>query len=318
MTAEPGIAGRLEEAACAKINLTLHVLRRRVDGYHVLSSLVAFATIADRLLLEPDAPEGLILTGPQAAALHDAGGTDADNLVMRARARLQQRFPALRSGRFILEKHLPVASGIGGGSADAAAALRLLARSNAIPCDAPVLHEAATEIGADVPVCMAGRTRMMGGIGDELGPPLAMPRLPALLVNPGIAAPTPEVFRALGLMPGEAFRDASFHAEAGFEREGLPSGDDAAGWITLIASGRNDLARPAESLHPVIAEYRRALAACPGCRLARMSGSGATLFGLFVDGDAARAAARTLRQRHPQAWIAECVIGDAQADNRSA
>ena len=112
-------------------------------------------------------------------------------LCMRARARLQERFPDLRSGRFILEKHLPVASGVGGGSADAAAALRLLARLNAIPQDAPALYEAAAEIGADVPVCVAGRTRMMGGIGDELGPPLEMPRLPALLVNPGITAPTP-------------------------------------------------------------------------------------------------------------------------------
>lgn len=317
MTAEPGSVGRLEEAACAKINLTLHVLRRRLDGYHLLSSLVAFATIADRLLLEPDVPEGLILTGPQATALQDAGGIDADNFVMRARARLQKHFPDLRSGRFVLEKHLPVASGIGGGSADAAAALRLLARSNAIPCDAPALFETATEIGADVPVCIAGRTRMMGGIGDELGPPLVMPRLPALLVNPGIVTPTPEVFRALGLMPGEALGDASFPGEAAVARDGWPSGDDVAGWMTLIASGRNDLAGPAESLHPVIAEYRRVLAACPGCRLARMSGSGATLFGLFEDGDSARSSARALRQRYPQAWITECVIGDAQAEIRS-
>lgn len=318
MTAEPGGAASLEEVACAKINLTLHVLRRRVDGYHVLSSLVAFATIADRLQLKPGAPEGLILSGPQAAALHDAGGAHADNLVLRARARLQERFPDLRSGRFILKKRLPVASGVGGGSADAAAALRLLARSNAIPCDAPALYEAAAEIGADVPVCLAGRTRMMGGIGDELGPPLAMPRLPALLVNPGIAAPTPEVFRALGLKPGQAFGGASSPREATFARDGWPSADDTAGWMRLIASGRNDLAKPAESLHPVIAEHRRALAASPGCVVARMSGSGATLFGLFMDDDARRSAARVMRERHPRAWIAECEIGDAQAESRSA
>jgi len=317
VTAEPGVAGSLEEAACAKINLTLDVLSRRLDGYHQLSSLVAFATIADRVLLEPGAPEGLVLSGPGAAALHGSVGTHADNLVMRARARLQERFPDLRSGRFILEKHLPVASGVGGGSADAAAALRLLARLNAIPQDAPALYEAAAEIGADVPVCVAGRTRMMGGIGDELGPPLEMPRLPALLVNPGITAPTPEVFRTLGLAPGEAF-DASCHAGEGFGRRAWPSGDDVAGWMALIASGRNDLAQPAERLHPVIAQYRRALTACPGCMVARMSGSGATLFGLFIDDDARKSAAQVLRECHPRAWIAECVIGDAQAESRSA
>jgi 4-diphosphocytidyl-2-C-methyl-D-erythritol kinase len=317
VTAKPGTAGRLEEAACAKINLTLHVLNRRMDGYHALSSLVAFASIADRLALEPGAPEELWLEGPGAAALHDAGGVDADNLVMRARAALQKRFPDLRSGRFILEKHLPVASGIGGGSADAAAALRLLARCNGIPLDAPALYEAAQETGADVPVCLAGLTRVMGGVGDELGAPLTMPRLPALLVNPGIATPTPEVFRELGLSPGEALRGPASADAAAFAREHWPGPDDIAGWAAVIASGRNDLAKPAESLHPIIAEYRRALAGYPGCMIARMSGSGATVFGLFEDMGCAKSAAGALRDRYPQAWIVECVIGDAQAESRS-
>lgn len=318
MTAGAGRASRLEETACAKINLTLHVLGRRMDGYHELQSLVAFATIADRLALEPGEPEGLVLTGPGAAMLADSGGVASDNLVMRAQAVLRGHIPGLRSGRFTLEKRLPVASGIGGGSADAAAALRLLARLNAIPVDAPVLYRSATEIGADVSVCLAGRTRNMSGIGEILGPAVVMPRLPALLVNPGIAVPTPDVFRTLGLTPGAPSCALSPTGGAATVQGGWPSHDDVAGWMELIASGRNELAEPAERLYPIIAAYREALAACPGCMLARMSGSGATLFGLFADADAAQSAEQTLRELYPEAWIVRCEIGDAQAESRSA
>jgi len=171
----------LLEKACAKINLTLRVFGRREDGYHELESLVAFADLADKLELEPARATALEISGPFAAAC----GPVADNLVLKAAAALAARVGALQSGRFLLEKTLPVAAGIGGGSADAAAALRLLARLNGLAPDDPRLAAAALATGADVPVCLDSRSRIMRGVGDLLSEPFALPSLPALLVNPG-------------------------------------------------------------------------------------------------------------------------------------
>src|SRR5438067_7147991 len=172
----------LVEEGRAKVNLTLRVIGRRVDGYHDLESLVAFADCADRLTLAPGAELKLITTGPLAGDCGDA----SDNLVLRAARLLAERVPGLKLGEFTLDKVLPVAAGIGGGSADAAAALRLLARLNGLAPDDPHIIATAREIGSDVPVCLEARTRLMGGAGETLFPALALPRLPAVLVNPRV------------------------------------------------------------------------------------------------------------------------------------
>src|SRR6266513_1666078 len=188
----------LIEEGRAKVNLTLRVVGRRVDGYHDLESVVAFADCADRLTLTPGSRLDLKTTGPLAQAC----GETADNLVFKAAQLLGQRVPDLRSGKFILEKVLPVAAGIGGGSADAAAALRLLARANGLAADDARLIEAAKMTGADVPVCLVSRACVMTGIGETLLP-LVLPKMPCVMVNPRVPVATKEVFKALGLRHGE-------------------------------------------------------------------------------------------------------------------
>ena len=192
--------------APAKINLTLHVVRRRRDGYHDLESLVAFAGVADLLTLDPAMPLDLVVSGPSAT---DAGDRD-DNLVLRATRRLTDQVSGLRTGCFSLLKRLPVGAGIGGGSSDAAAALRLLARLNGLAPDDARIHEAARLTGADVPVCLHPRSRVMAGTGDRLGPLLPTRPLYAVLAHPAVHVGTPEVFRTMGFRPGEA-RDLGEH-----------------------------------------------------------------------------------------------------------
>ena len=280
------------EKAPAKINLTLRVLGRRADGYHDIESLVAFAGVGDALTFTPGEDLALTVGGPTAAAAGDV----ADNLVLKAAHALAERVAGLRLGRFTLSKRLPVAAGLGGGSADAAAALRLLARANALAPDDPNLVQAARATGADVPVCLDPRTRRMRGIGDVLSDPLDLPRLFALLVNPGVAVATADVFAALAAPPvGQSASAAP------------PAGGDAL--LAEIAGGRNDLEAPAIELEPAIADVLAVLRKLPGCRLARMSGSGATCFGLFDSSRAASAAARTLRVGYPAWWVRATVLG---------
>ncbi len=281
----------LTARAPAKINLTLHVLGRRADGYHALESLVAFAGIGDTLRLTPGAPLALAVDGPNAAL---AGDNDK-NLVLKAARFLAERVKGLQLGAFHLTKRLPVAAGIGGGSSDAAAALRLLARLNGLTLTDPAIFEAARLAGADVSVCLDPRTRMMRGVGDELGPKLRLPRLPAVLVNPGVPVETPAVFRALGLSTGQ-------------NHPGLPHPDVAAAssfeaLVELLGAARNDLEDPAIAVEPVIKDVLAAVSATTGCRLARMSGSGATVFGIYEDDESASAAARTLRNLHDGWWV---------------
>jgi 4-diphosphocytidyl-2-C-methyl-D-erythritol kinase len=286
-----GPAVRLVEKAPAKVNLTLHVIGRRPDGWHALESLVAFAGAADTLELLPGEASGLDVDGPRAGA---AGPMDA-NLVLRAASALARRRPGLLGGRFHLTKRLPVAAGLGGGSSDAAAALRLLARLNGIPADDPDLHDAASEVGSDVPVCLAARARMMRGRGEDLGPLLALPPVFAVLVNPGVPVETTAVFKALGLSPGEDLgygRHPDVAAAPG--REAL---------MPLLRKARNDLEDPAAVVAPVIGHVLAVIAAARGCRLARMSGSGATCFGLFDDCRAAQRAARGILAAHPEWWV---------------
>ena len=276
----------LAEFAPAKVNLTLNVLGRRGDGYHEIESLVVFADVGDRLQLNPSAALDFSVTGPTAAA---AGPVD-DNLVLKAARELAKRMPALKVGRFRLAKRIPVAAGIGGGSSDAAAALRLLARLNHLPLAERHVAEAAQATGADVPVCLDPQARMMRGIGERLSAPLDLPVLPALLVNPGVPIATRDVFRSLKVRE----RSASDDPPRSLGRAALQD---------YIASRGNDLEAPALVLQPVIRDVLVALRALPGCELAQMSGSGATCFGLFASQRAAAVAARHLRSARPTWWI---------------
>ena len=280
------------EKAPAKVNLTLRVLCRRPDGYHDIESLVAFAGVGDALTFTPGDDLALTVGGPTAAAAGDV----ADNLVLKAARALAERVTGVRLGRFTLSKRLPVAAGLGGGSADAAAALRLLARANALAPDDPRLSQAARATGADVPVCLDPRPRRMRGIGDVLSDPLDLPRLFAVLVNPGVAVATADVFAALAAPPAGQSAPAA-----------QPLGP--APLLAEIAGGRNDLEAPAIELEPAIADVLAVLRKLPGCRLARMSGSGPTCFGLFDSSRAASAAGRTLRVGYPAWWVRATVLG---------
>jgi 4-diphosphocytidyl-2-C-methyl-D-erythritol kinase len=301
MTAEPG-GFRLAARAPAKINLTLTVHGRRPDGYHDLTSLVAFAGVGDELTLAPGHAESLAIRGPFAQGL-DAG---PGNLILKAAAALRRHAAAPRGGVFTLVKRLPVASGIGGGSADAAAALRLIARLNAIAADDPRLMAAAREVGADVPVCLASRARTMSGVGDELHPVLKLPPLFAVLVNPGVAVGTAEVFARLGLKPGERLRHAP-SPQGGSWLDEWPDTPARFRDVVLVPYG-NDLEAPALALQPAIGDVLAALRAAPGCRLARMSGSGATCFALFDDCKASAAAARGIARAQPGWWVKPTVL----------
>jgi len=233
--------------------------------------------------------------GPSAAQAGEA----ADNLVIKAALALAARIPGLRLGTFQLDKRLPVAAGLGGGSADAAAALRLLARANDIAVYDARVFEAARATGADVPVCLDPRPRLMRGIGDILSAPLVLPPLPAMLVNPGIALSTKSVFvRWTPAAEPAAFDLSKFNATLGRDE-----------CLQLLALHGNDLESAAIALEPTVAEVLAALRALPGCRLARMSGSGATCFALFAAAAAAIEGAQTLAAAHPQWWVRATALG---------
>lgn len=285
----------LIEDARAKVNLTLRVMGRRVDGLHELESVVAFADCEDRLGLVPGKQLHLAITGPQA---HACGETD-DNLVLTAARLLAERVPNLQLGEFTLDKRLPVAAGIGGGSADAAAALRLLARANGLAVDDIDLISTARLTGADVPVCLNSRACIMTGIGESLAP-LALPKLPCVLVNPRLAVATKDVFAALGLHHGELLVGATDVIEAVAWPE---PGASLSDWLEALAVGSNDLEAPARRVQPGITEVMSALRAITGARLARMSGSGATCFAIFEDEAAAQAAAQQIQRDHPHWWV---------------
>jgi 4-diphosphocytidyl-2-C-methyl-D-erythritol kinase len=252
----------LAEHAPAKVNLSLAVLGRRSDGYHLLDSLVAFARLGDRLTFVPGPMLALDVRGETAAQ----AGAPGDNLVLTAARGLAAEIAGLKLGRFTLVKRLPVAAGLGGGSSDAA----------------------------------DPRPRRMRGIGERLSVPLSIPPLAAVLVNPGIEVPTREVFARLGLKPGGG-RKRTRRASA------LPRNFD--GFVADLARERNDLEPAAIALQPAIARVLAALRGEPGCRLVRMSGSGATCFGLFASSRAAAAAARRLSAAHPRWWVKATVLG---------
>ncbi len=286
----------LTERAPAKINLTLHVTGRRADGWHLLESLVAFSRSGDTLTLAANRELALAVNGPGAA---HAGGVD-DNLVLRAARNFAGRFPGAKLGAFHLTKRLPVAAGLGGGSSDAGAALRLLARANGIPLDHSMLFGAAQATGADVPVCLSGRARMMRGLGEVLGPPLNLPPLVCLLVNPGERLATRDVFSAMKIPPESK---TGFGGHPKIDQDPAP---DAL--LAALRKGRNDMEAAACFLAPIIGSVLAVLSAAPGCRLARMSGSGATCFGLFKNCRSALRARKTILRAHPSWWVKACVL----------
>ncbi|MBR1145457.1 4-(cytidine 5'-diphospho)-2-C-methyl-D-erythritol kinase [Bradyrhizobium sp. AUGA SZCCT0431] len=279
----------------AKVNLTLRVVGRRTDGFHDLESVVAFADCADRLTLTPGSDLTLQMSGPLAQAC----GETSDNLVLKATRLLAERVPGLKSGSFTLDKVLPVAAGIGGGSADAAAALRLLAKLNGLSLDDERLREVALATGADVPVCLASRACDMTGVGDTLTP-LSLPIMPCVMINPCVPVPTKDVFKALGLRSGEllvgvtdVFRGIDW-PEAGASVED---------WVEVLAASANDLEAPAMRIQPVIGDVIAALNATNGAWLARMSGSGATCFAIYENTADAGRAAEKIRREHPGWWV---------------
>lgn len=276
---------RTEERAPAKINLALHVTSRRPDGYHLIDSLVVFTAMGDTLSAEPAEDLRLELGGAFGGAL----AATPDNLVLRA-ARLMGAEAPGQGVALRLEKRLPVASGIGGGSADAAATLRALARMRKLPLPEPA---AVLGLGADVPACLLSRPLRMGGIGERLEPLAALPPFRLVLVNPGVAVSTAEVF-------------------AGLERSGnsplppMPARwPGAAGFARWLGGLRNDLEAPARAIAPAIGAALAALSADADCLLARMSGSGATCFGLFPGPEAAVRAAGLIARARPEWWVCE-------------
>ncbi|ASC05119.1 4-diphosphocytidyl-2-C-methyl-D-erythritol kinase [Acetobacter pasteurianus] len=283
----------LTEIAPAKINLYLHVTGRRPDGYHLLDSLVVFAGAGDVLHYEPGTePLHLKLEGRFGRALGaDAAG--ADNLVMKAAAVLRDLAGPqanVQGGCLVLEKNLPVASGIGGGSADAAAALRLLNRAWNAQVDEPTLFRVAETLGADVPVCLLSQTVRMEGIGETLTPAPRLPECGLVLVNCGQAVSTPDVFRK---------RTGDF-----VPRADLPqSWPNSAAMVATLKAQENSLETPACTVCPPVKKVLADIAAQPDCQLARMSGSGATCFGVFPTVEAAREAADRLAEAHAAWWV---------------
>jgi 4-diphosphocytidyl-2-C-methyl-D-erythritol kinase len=281
--------------APAKINLTLRVIGRRADGYHELESLVAFAGLCDWIGFEPGGNLVLEVFGPRAV---ETGPVD-QNLVLRA-ARALAPHIGEKLGRFRLVKRLPAAAGLGGGSADAAAALRLLAKEARLSVDDPRTRAAARATGADVLVCLHPHARMMTGIGDRLGPLIPLPRMFAVLVNPQVQAPTPKVFAALGLAPGSTLESSAQSLDA--------IGRDSGAILDFLAASRNDLEAAAVRIAPAIAVVRQRLAQIPEAIATGMSGSGATCFALFSDRRGATMARRVLASERPGWWVEATAI----------
>ncbi|MEQ8504178.1 MAG: 4-(cytidine 5'-diphospho)-2-C-methyl-D-erythritol kinase [Rhodospirillales bacterium] len=281
-------------AAPAKLNLYLHVTGKRDDGYHLLDSLIAFADVGDEIKARaaPDGSLTLAVRGPFAKDLAD----EADNLVLRAARMLRQAAGVSAGAHLVLEKRLPVASGIGGGSADAAAALKALTRVWDIELPEPDMRAMALELGADVPICWVGAPAFVGGIGDEIEPAPPLPPVPLLLVNPRVGVSTPAVFKA---------RTGDFQQADRFKEPPI----DGAHLAFLLKSRANGLDQAACALCPPIARVLADLEATEGNLLARMSGSGGTCFALYETEGQALAAAEMLYDAEPDWWVAMGHLG---------
>lgn len=291
----------ISEPARPKVNLTLKVLGRRPDGYHEIESLVVFALgLADRVGLDPGQPEEVRVTGPFAHAI------GRENLLERALAEAASADPELRLGAVLLEKNIPVAAGLGGGSADAAALLRAIRRANPGRGEAVDWARIAARLGADVPVCLADRAALVTGVGERVSLLPQVPELPAVLVHPMISAPpgkTAQVFHRLAAAPAPTGE----HARRAFLSEGCPATHSA--FIDALRAEPNDLTDAARGLMPEIGLVLSALEAAPGCLMARMSGAGPACFGLFGSEETAHAAALELGGRQPDWWVKPVLLG---------
>lgn len=291
MTQPQIVSAVAKQFAPAKINLNLHVTGKTPQGYHLLDSVVVFADFGDELALSRATQTQLAISGPFSAGLQ----TQSNNLVIDAYDKLARELQVpLEPVRFDLRKNLPVASGIGGGSADAAAALRGLISLFDLEVSNSDLESLSLSLGADVPVCLAGRPVRMSGIGEKLQPIHKIPQFDAILVNPGIGVSTAAIFESLALKEdGEAFAALPT----------LPAATDKAAWIDWLKETKNDLQSAAQKLAPPINDVLEALQNTPSCQLARMSGSGATCFGLYPSASHAQTAARSLAVDHPDWWV---------------
>jgi len=288
------MAGSVLEAARAKVNLTLHIKGTRPDGYHELESLVAFADVCDELAFSPASEDSLSLEGPFARLV------DGENLVLKAKRAVDSWLGVTTSGHFRLKKNIPVAAGLGGGSSDAAAAIRALLKVYDSAGNAKTFIKQSAAIGADVPVCLQNSAAWMRGLGERVTPVLGLMPLPALLVNPRIKLSTAAVFKTLNakaLQREEAGVPPSF--------PGWRNPREAAVWLN---EGRNDLEAPAIALEPAIKTVLDALRRLDGCLLSRLSGSGPTCFGIFLSQDAAAEAASEMRRSYPNWWAQDTTL----------
>jgi 4-diphosphocytidyl-2-C-methyl-D-erythritol kinase len=281
---------KLEERAPAKINLTLKVLGRRADGYHEIESLVAFAGFGDMLSLTLDAELSLETCGPFAASL---GGDD--NLILQAAYRVKERCPDIQVGAFVLEKNLPVAAGLGGGSADAGAALRLLGKANPGLIPVQIMEETACELGSDVLACLMSHATVMSGRGEKLSPLKTFPAVDTVLFNPGIPLRAGDVYAAMEAAKLGDEPLAGHVCQASFV--------SSSELLKHMSDTGNDLQRPAIRLAPMIGDVLAALSGQEGCEAAQMSGSGSTCFGIFANAGQAAGARERLRKSHPDWWV---------------
>jgi len=279
----------IHEQARAKVNLTLHILGKRPDGYHELESLAVFADLCDELSFSAAREDTLRLEGPF------AGAVDGENLILKAKRAVAGWLGREIHGDFLLKKNIPVAAGLGGGSSDAAAAIRILLGAYGNSAGVESFIERAASIGADVPVCLYNQAAWMQGLGERITPAAKLPSLPAILVNPRIKVSTADVFRRLGAAPyrpQEVRRPLLEDADFGDPKKAA----------ALLRQGRNDLEKPAIALEPAVESTLDAIARQEGCLLARLSGSGPTCFGLFPTQEIARTAAEAVARAHPSWW----------------
>jgi 4-diphosphocytidyl-2-C-methyl-D-erythritol kinase len=286
----------LDEHAPAKLNLSLKVLGRRADGFHEIESLVTFATFSDLVSLNPTTDIKLETSGPFASVLGEG-----DNLILDVARRMSERYPGAQFGAFSLGKNIPVAAGLGGGSADAAAALRLIGRANPGMINSQVMEEMACELGSDILACLMSHATVMRGRGEKLTSLENMPVLDVVLVNPGVQLAAGEVYSALNapllednFVPGDT---DSIHFASASEV------------LEYISSTRNDLQEPAIKLAPVIGDVLTQLSDTEGCQMVQMSGSGSTCFGVFANAGHAAAARDVLRAAHPGWWVVSTRLG---------
>lgn len=280
----------LDERAPAKLNLSLKVLGRRADGFHEIESLVAFATFSDLVSLNPGTDIKLQTTGPFASVLGEG-----DNLILEVARQMSERRPDVQAGTFSLEKNIPVAAGLGGGSADAGAALRLIGRANPGMINSQVMEEIACALGSDILACLMSHATVMRGRGEKLTSVESMPALDVVLVNPGVQLAAGEVYSALDA----PLLDDNF-VPGDIDSISLLSASDL---LEYISRTGNDLQDLAIKFSPVIGEVLTQLSDTKGCQAAQMSGSGSTCFGVFANAGHAAAARDVLRAAHPGWWV---------------